>query len=65
MRCQLTGTYADWLLTPAQGGTVVELEMGMQPRRLGDRIFDQAAGRPYFRRWANQSLEALRRAAAT
>jgi hypothetical protein len=65
MRCQLTGTYADWLLTPAQGGTFVELEMGMQPRRLGDRIFDQAAGRPYFRRWANQSLEALRRAAAT
>jgi polyketide cyclase/dehydrase/lipid transport protein len=65
MRCQLTGTYADWLLTPAQGGTFVELEMGMQPRRLGDRVFDAAAGKAYFRRWADESLEALRRVAAT
>jgi hypothetical protein len=63
MRCQLTGTYADWLLTPAQGGTFVELEMGMQPRRLGDRFFDIAAGKAYFRRWADESLDALRRAA--
>jgi hypothetical protein len=23
MRCELTGTYAHWLLTPAQGGTFV------------------------------------------
>jgi hypothetical protein len=63
MSCQLTGTYADWLLTPAAGGTFVELEMGMQPRRLGDRVFDRAAGKSYFRRWANQSLDGLREAA--
>jgi hypothetical protein len=63
MRCQLTGTYADWMLTPAQGGTFVELEMGMQPRRLGDRVFDLARGKAYFRQWADESLEALRRAA--
>jgi hypothetical protein len=63
MRCQLTGTYADWLLTAAQGGTFVELEMGMQPRRLGDRLFDRTAGRAYFRSWAGQSLDALREAA--
>jgi polyketide cyclase/dehydrase/lipid transport protein len=62
MSCQLTGMYADWLLTPAQGGTFVELEMGMLPRRLGDRVFDRALGRPYFRRWAGQSLDGLRRA---
>jgi hypothetical protein len=63
MSCQLTGTYADWLLTPAAGGTFVELEMGMQPRRLGDRVFDRAAGRTYFRRWATESLDGLREAA--
>jgi Polyketide cyclase / dehydrase and lipid transport len=63
MSCQLSGTYAEWLLTPAQGGTFVELEMGMQPRRLGDRLFDGTAGRGYFRRWANQSLDGLREAA--
>ena len=62
MSCQVTGMYADWLLTPAQGGTFVELELGMLPRRLGDRVFDRALGRPYFRRWAGQSLDGLRRA---
>jgi Polyketide cyclase / dehydrase and lipid transport len=60
--CQLTGMYADWLLTRAQGGTFVEVEMGMQPRRLGDRVFDRAAGRIYFRRWTSRSLESLREA---
>jgi hypothetical protein len=63
IRCQLTGMYADWLLTPAQGGTFVEVEMGMQARRLGDRAFDRAAGKTYFRRWVTQSLDGLREAA--
>jgi hypothetical protein len=63
MSCQLTGMYADWVLTPAQGGTFVEVEMGIQPRRLTDRIFDRAFGKPYFRRWTSQSLDALREAA--
>jgi Polyketide cyclase / dehydrase and lipid transport len=63
MSCQLTGMYAHWLLTPAQGGTFVELEMGMDPRHLGYRVVDAAAGGIYFRRWASQSLDALREAA--
>jgi uncharacterized protein YndB with AHSA1/START domain len=63
MSCQLTGTYAHWLLTPAQGGTFVELEMGMEPRRLGHRLFDMTMGRRYFRSWSQQSLDALRDAA--
>jgi hypothetical protein len=62
MSCNLTGMYADWHLTPAQGGTFVEVEMGMQPRRLGDRIFDKTLGQSYFRRWSSQSLDGLRRA---
>jgi hypothetical protein len=64
MRCDLTGMYADWLLTDAAGGTFVELEMGMQPRRISDRVFDIATGRSYFRRWASQSIEGLRDAVA-
>jgi hypothetical protein len=60
--CQLTGTYADWLLTPAQGGTFVEVEMGMLPRRFGDRLFDRVAGKSYFRRWTGESLDGLREA---
>ena len=63
MSCQLTGMYAEWLLTPAHGGTFVEVEMGMQPSRLGHRIFDRAMGKSYFRRWTSGSLDGLREAA--
>jgi Polyketide cyclase / dehydrase and lipid transport len=64
MSCQLTGMFAHWFLTPAQGGTFVELEMGMEPRRVSDRVMDLVAGGIYFRRWASQSLDALRQAAS-
>jgi hypothetical protein len=63
LSCQATGMYADWHLTPAQGGTFVELEMGMIPKHLSDRLFDAAMGRSYFRRWASGSIEGLRDAA--
>ena len=63
MSCQLTGAYADWVLTPAQGGTFVELEMGMQAKSFGNRLLDAAIGRSYFRRWSRQSLAALADAA--
>jgi Polyketide cyclase / dehydrase and lipid transport len=63
MSCQLTGMYAEWRLMPAQGGTFVEVEMGMEARRLGDRIFDRALGNSYFRRWSSASLDGLREAA--
>ena len=61
--CQATGMYAHWLLTDAQGGTFVDVEMGMQPRTVGSRFFDTVIGRMYFRRWLEQSLDALRGAA--
>jgi hypothetical protein len=63
MSCQLTGMYAKWLLTPAQGGTFVEVEMGMEGRRISDRVFDRAVGKSYFRRWTSESLDGLRAAA--
>jgi Polyketide cyclase / dehydrase and lipid transport len=59
LRCQLTGTYARWHLTGAQGGTFVDLEMGMQPTGLSYKIFDSTVGPRFFRRWADQSLDAL------
>lgn len=62
MSCQLTGTYADWLITPAQGGTFIELEMGMQPRRLSQKLMDAAIGKRYFQAWTEKSLDALRAA---
>jgi hypothetical protein len=64
MRCTTTGTYAHWLLTEARGDTYVEVEFGMDPNGVGDRIFDTVFGKLYFRRWLNQSLSSLEQAAA-
>ena len=47
--CQLSGMYADWRLTDAQGATFVDVEMGMQPKGAGDKVFDAVSGRLYFR----------------
>jgi hypothetical protein len=63
MSCQLTGTYGHWWLTSAQDGTFVEVELGMLPRRLGYRLFDVALGKRFFRRWSEESLDALEEAA--
>jgi uncharacterized protein YndB with AHSA1/START domain len=64
MRCTQTGTYARWLLTEAQGNTFVDVEFGMDPTGVRYRIFDLTVGRPYFRRWLDQSLAALEEVAA-
>jgi hypothetical protein len=63
LACQKTGMYVHWLLTDAQGSTFVDVEMGMQPRGAGNKVFDLVIGRPYFRRWLEQSLDALAGAA--
>jgi uncharacterized protein YndB with AHSA1/START domain len=64
MRCEATGMYTRWLLTEAQGGTFVDVEFGMDPKSVGNRVFDAAVGKLYFRRWLEQSLDALENAAA-
>ena len=64
LRCQVSGTYAHWLMTEAQGGTFVDVEFGMEPKGLGLKLFDGTFGRIYFRRWMEQSVEGLREAAA-
>ena len=62
--CQQSGMYAHWLLTDVQGDTFVDVEMGMHAKSAGDKVFDAVAGRLYFRRWLDQSIDALRRALA-
>ena len=62
MRCIETGMYADWRLTEARASTFLDVEMGMDPRGLGNRVFDAAAGRLYFRRWLQQSIDGLKAA---
>jgi uncharacterized protein YndB with AHSA1/START domain len=63
IRCVNSGTFVQFLLTEARGGTFVDTRMGMEPRDLGSRLFDAVAGKRYFRNWLEHSLEAMRTAA--
>jgi uncharacterized protein YndB with AHSA1/START domain len=63
LRCLDTGTYTHWLITESQGGTFIDAEFGVDPQGVGVRMFDIVAGKRYFRRWLEQSIEGLRRAA--
>ncbi len=64
MRCLDTGMHARWLLTEARGDTFVDVEMGMDPVNTRFRVFDATLGSLYFRRWLDQSLNALEEVAA-
>jgi hypothetical protein len=57
-RCALSGTFARFSLTPAQGNTFVELESGMEPTAFRWRILGSAS-RSYFRRWVIEVLDGL------
>jgi len=63
LRCLDTGTYAHWLMAEAQGGTFLDVEFGLDPKTARTRVFDMVAGRRYFRRWLEESIDALRTAA--
>jgi ribosome-associated toxin RatA of RatAB toxin-antitoxin module len=63
LRCMKTGTYAHWLLTEARGDTFVDVEFGMDPATFSDRFIDMAIGKLFFRRWLEESIDALERAA--
>jgi hypothetical protein len=65
LRCLDTGTYAHWLLAEAQGGTFIDVEFGLDPKTTKTHVFDMVAGRRYFRHWLQDSIDALRRAAAS
>lgn len=63
IRCVNTGTYVDLALTPAGTGTFVDARFGMEPLSTRLRIFDAVAGKRYFRRWLEQSLDAMQQVA--
>ena len=62
-RCLDTGMYANWRFTGARSSTFVDVEMGMLPKSLRYRVSDAVAGRRYFKRWLEQSIDGLRDAA--
>lgn len=64
IRCLDTGTYTHFVLTEAQNGTFVDADFGSEPKKPELKVFDVIAGKRYFRRWLEQSLDALQRVAA-
>ena len=64
--CPTTGGFQHWLLTPAQGGTFVDMEMGLSPPALlRYRLFDKTVGRWFIKRWAEQAIHGLRQTLAS
>lgn len=59
IRCINTGTFVDFAVADARGGTFVDARFGMEPITARTRVFDAIAGKRYFRRWLEQSLEAM------
>jgi hypothetical protein len=58
--CPTTGGFQHWLLTEAQGGTFVGMEMGIDdPPALRYGLFDKTAGRWVIKRWAEQAVDGL------
>ena len=60
--CPTTGGFQRWLLTDAQGGTFVDMEMGIDPAKVAVRygVFDKTVGRWFIKRWAEQAIDGLR-----
>ncbi len=58
--CPTTGGFQHWTLTAAQGGTFVDMEMGLHAPTLGYRLFDKSLGRWFIKHWAEQAVDGLR-----
>jgi uncharacterized protein YndB with AHSA1/START domain len=63
MHCTVSGMFVHWQLTDAQGGTFVDAEFGMDPIRARDHVIDRTVGRRFFRRWLDEAVDGLKRAA--
>jgi hypothetical protein len=59
--CPTTGGFQHWLLTDAQGGTFVDMEMGIDAPGFRYGLFDKTVGRWFIKRWAEQAIDGLRR----
>jgi uncharacterized protein YndB with AHSA1/START domain len=59
IRCINTGTFVDLAVADARGGTFVDARFGIEPQTARMRMFDVVAGKRFFRRWLEQSLEAM------
>ena len=61
VRCAETGLYMRWLLSDAQGGTLVDAEFGVDPAQASQPgpAFDPEAAKQDLQRWLHSSLDGL------
>lgn len=59
--CPTTGGFQIWHLTEADGGTFVDMEMGLNPPAFRYELYDKTIGRWFTKRWAEQAVDGLRR----
>ena len=67
LKCQMSGFYSHWLLTPAQDGTFTEVELGIEPLEdpsVRARVASALHTKSYLRREVEKLLDALRQAAS-
>jgi hypothetical protein len=64
VRCAENGLYMRWLLSDAQGGTLVDAEFGLDPTKASGPPpdFDANAAKTELERWLRTSLDGLARA---
>ena len=62
LRCEKSGYYSRWVLTPAQDSTFMEVEIGVDPTALQYRLYFGAMGKRHFRKLIEDSLDGLRQA---
>jgi uncharacterized protein YndB with AHSA1/START domain len=63
VRCLDSGTFTRFVVTEARGGTFVDLEAGMDPTTPKYHLIDTLTGKRFYRRWTEQTLDALAAAA--
>ena len=61
LRCQTSGFYSHWVLTEARGDTFADVEMGVEPHELTERVWALPHTKTYLRRALDVSLDGLRR----
>jgi hypothetical protein len=61
LRCQSSGFYTHWFLTEARGDTFADVEIGIEPHGLKERMWALPQTKTYLRRALDGALDGMRR----
>lgn len=61
LQCQTSGYYSHWLLTEARGDTFAEIEYGVEPRGLRQRLVGATITSGALRGYMTDSVDGIRR----